>query len=178
MPENKRIIVEGMDGSGKTTLIQALIDRIPGLEVVRNEKGPEQNFNNWWYYQLARRTPWRTPIHDRFFYSELVYGPVLRGSVSARGDVIQQVQSILRTSALLIYARPDENQLRQGLSTNPQMEGVSDRFTQLLKLYDLTMDEEADWFGDRFVWYVWHRDNLELERVEGITRSYLAGAIR
>jgi len=174
--QKKRIIVEGVDGSGKTTLVDALIDRIGNMKLVRNVHGPDQDFDTWWKQILLAPPDGQTPIHDRFFYSELVYGPVIRGTINADLNLVLDIQKLLANEALLIYARPDIRRLELGAKVNEQMEGVHERFIQLLELYDQTMAIEAVHFGNRFVQYVWYRDN-ELERVEGIVRRYIAGGL-
>lgn len=170
-----RIIVEGMDGSGKTTLINSLMKDFPQLELVRNQHGPEQKFETWWPEQLDREESDRIPIHDRFFYSELVYGPILRGRINADPNLINNVLWFLRSSALLIYARPSVDNLRKGIKKEKQMEGVEDRFTDLIELYDQVMSSELNWYGNRFIHYSWDPNQTELlETVVG----YLNGDIR
>ena len=172
-----RIIVEGMDGSGKSTLIKHLMETFPNLDLIINEKGPEQNFSKWLPAAFDREESPQVPIHDRFFYSELVYGPILRGRINMEPLLMENGLWFLRNLSLLIYARPHSDKLRQGVQSKEQMEGVHERFIQLLELYDQLMAAEKSWYGARFVQYVWHRDD-ELKRVEGIVRSYLAGEIR
>lgn len=169
----KRIIIEGMDGSGKTHLIDYLMMHVPNLEVIVNEKGPEQDFNHWWPDQLDRPVDILVPLHDRFFYSELVYGPLLRGHINAQPVLVQNGLWFLRSTALLIYCRPDSEKLREGVQVEQQMEGVTDKFNELLKLYDELMDAEKRWYGPRFIHYVWHREN-EFNRVEQLVKEYLA----
>ena len=170
-----RIIVEGMDGSGKTTLITKLMEGFPQLQLVRNELGPEQSFDYWWGLQLDREMSSTVPIHDRFFYSELVYGPILRGHINAHPNMVTNALWFLRMSALLIYARPTTDQLREGIKIEKQMEGVQDRFEDLLGLYDQVMSAEMPWYGKRFIHYRWDLDEYALlETVAG----YLNGDIR
>jgi len=174
----KRIIIEGMDGAGKTTLANHILSDVgPNLELVVNKEGPERNFNLWWPEEFDRWSNKPVPLHDRFFYSELVYGPVLRGRITADSQLVANGMWFLRSSALLIYARPHTNRLRESIKDKEQMEGVHDRFIQLLEAYDQLMEVEKGWYGNRFVHYVWHRDD-ELQRVERIARRYLAGEIK
>jgi thymidylate kinase len=164
-----------MDGSGKTTLINSLMKDFPQLELVRNDLGPEQDFDTWWPQQMDREQSDTIPIHDRFFYSELIYGPVIRGKINANPDMIQTMAWFLRLSGLLIYARPTTDQLRQGIKVQEQMEGVHDRFTELLELYDSVMSAEMNWYSNRFIHYTWEMDEYQFkEHVSG----YLSGDIR
>lgn len=169
-------MIEGMDGAGKSYLIDHLQQQFPGrFDLIVNELGPNQNFNEWWPKQLEREYSPIVPLHDRFFYSELVYGPILRGYIDALPGVISNVLWFLRTTALLIYVRPAAAIIRERIFANPQMDGVHDHFQQLLELYDHTMMGERSWYGPRFVHYT--ADSYdELARVTAIVREYL-GAV-
>lgn len=171
-----RVIVEGMDGSGKTVLVNHLTRCFPELERIVNEKGPDQDFSIWWPEILDKEQDGSTPIHDRFFYSELVYGPIIRGHINAEPNLITNVLWFLRAGSLLIYARPHTDYLKKGIEANKQMEGVTEKTQQLLELYDQLMAAEKDWYKNRFFHYVWHRDG-ELDRVTEIVRGYLAGEL-
>jgi thymidylate kinase len=168
----KRVIVEGMDGGGKTTLIEHLMEKSGPFELIVNTLGPEQDFNIWWPRQFDRRDP-IAALHDRFFYSELVYGPILRGSITADATLISNGLWFLRTSALLIYARPHSETLRRFINKRPQMEGVKSHFDELLKLYDELMAAEKTWYGDRFIHFDWTKGGAE-EKVTDQVNEYLA----
>jgi len=161
-----------MDGAGKTHLAELLMMHIPNLEYIRNDSGPGKDFNLWWPAQLDRPEGPYVPLHDRFFYSELVYGPILRGHITAEPNLVQNVLWFLRGTALLIYCRPRSEYLREGVKVQEQMEGVEDKFQPLLELYDELMAAEKNWYGDRFIHYVWHREN-EYKNTEQAVLNYL-----
>lgn len=171
-----RIIVEGMDGSGKSTLIKSLMAEFPPMEIIRNELGPAQDFDHWWPEQLERLESPVVPVHDRFFYSELVYGPILRGHLTASANVISNVFWFLRANSLLIYCRPDTDDLRRGIGIEPQMEGVNEEFMALLGLYDEIMGNELPWYNDRFITYDW--SHYGLDAVLELVGRYLKGDLR
>lgn len=153
----KRIIVEGMDSTGKTTLINELVSRYHNLEVIVNEKGPDQNFNYWLPAILWDREPTSlTPIHDRFFYSELVYGKVLRGRTNIVHVLRDAILTELREKALLVYARPPIEVIRRTLSNNQQMDGVHDHWEDLLVEYDRLMEMEREYYRDRYLVHDWY----------------------
>lgn len=167
-----RIIVEGMDGSGKSTLIQQLEKDFPALEVVHRPVG--RTFDDWWPAEMDRSHLRPIPLHDRFFYSELVYGPVLRGKISANMELVNNVAWFLRSTALLIYTRPHSSTISDRIMVKFQMDGVLDHFTELLEAYDTTMMGERTWYGDRFCHYDWNTYeaySLLLKQVRG----YLSG---
>lgn len=172
MRQDYRVIVEGMDGGGKTYLINYLIKRFPQFELIVNNKGPNQDFNTWWPAQLEREKSDIVPLHDRFFYSELVYGPIIRGSIEANPLVIGNVTWFLRTTSLLIYVRPPVKVIKARVLANPQMDGVHEHFQELIELYDNIMMAERSWYGPRFVHYT--ADSLEEQvRVGDIVGAYL-----
>jgi len=47
-----RIVVEGMDGAGKTTLIEQLSNDFPQFQVITRPQG--RSFNDWWPEELDR----------------------------------------------------------------------------------------------------------------------------
>lgn len=171
MRQTTRIIVEGMDGSGKTTLINKLMKEFPGLELVVNTLGPDQDFNSWWPQEFDRLPDAPVPIHDRFFYSELVYGPVIRKSILAAPELVDNGLWFLRNTALLIYARPHSDSLREAVTVKDQMAGVHEYFDSLLSLYDNLMAVELEWYGKRFVQYDWANEAA----LSQLVRGYLNG---
>lgn len=174
-----RIVVEGMDGSGKTTLVNQLyeylgpsrVEVVPGYNRIT---GPKSPMRVWWMEQLSINPFNKTVLHDRFFYPELVYGPVLRGRIDAEPSTIDYVRSFLREHALLIYCRPPVEVIRNGSNAEPQMKGVHEKFPHLLYEYDLVMSEEVPHMRERFVKYDWTQDDSLLKLV-GYIREYLYG---
>lgn len=168
-----RIIIEGMDGSGKTTLIGQLTERIPELFVVPG-LGSSDDFPD----RLAELVDeqqdedGRTPIHDRLFFSELVYGAVVRGKVNLPAESLQNFGWFFRSTAFLVYCRPPADELREGVKAKPQMPGVISRYQQLLEAYDQLMVQERNWFGPRFFHYSWTRPE-ELVQLTDRLRGYL-----
>lgn len=173
-----RIVVEGPDGAGKTSLIKMLAEKFD-FEVIVNDKGPDQNFEWWWPETLILKgsAPDHTVIHDRFFYSELVYGPIIRGSLAAPEDLIRTVRRELRLNALLIYARPAlAATLFKGMSVEKQMEGVTNRFTELIEAYDNLMWNEGPAYGRRYYVYDWEAPGEPRSVVEHVKR-FLRGEL-
>src|SRR5690349_6611976 len=124
-PKLRRVVVEGMDGSGKTTLIERLTRQFHYLSMVPGGRRP--NITEWWQDQLKPNETEYVPIHDRFFYSELVYGKVLRGRIEGSMDLLSSVDKHLRTYCLLIYCRPPDRVIERSLKEtgSTQMEGVT-----------------------------------------------------
>jgi hypothetical protein len=171
-----RIIVEGMDGSGKSTLAQQLAEEFRG-EVVKNEKGPRDDLGSWWEDCLkAAPTKAEIFVHDRFFYPEFVYGPILRGTVSVFPTNIEVVSKWIRSFAFLVYCRPDVEVIRAGAAGREQWPGVMPNFLPLLQAYDTIMTGEIQWYGNRFFRYDWQNDqsynNLRVAIANWMMRYY------
>lgn len=161
MRQIKRVVVEGPDGCGKSTLIEQLMTvEFPDLfYYVKNKKGPEANFAEFWPGELEVEQRDVVPLHDRFFYSELVYGPVLRGRLNAETALIRNVSWFLRMGAFLIYCRPDNETIMHEVLVYPQMAGVVEALPQLITNYDILMEQEATWYGQRFFKYDWKNED-------------------
>jgi len=171
-----RIIVEGPDGAGKSTLIRGLTTIYPQLEIVRNTMEDKQMFDLWWPQAIGESHDPDIPIHDRFFYSELVYGPVIRGSIKAKGTTIVRTIGQLRRDALLIYCRPMYSTITSNIRGD-QMEGVHENIEKLVDEYDYLFSQEVDYYGRRFYLYNWEA-TTEPDGVTETVRGYLTGELR
>jgi len=142
------IIVEGMDGTGKTTLVQQLAHRL-GVQPSKfvGSLGPSDDYR----LVLVDRTI--SEIHeleiasaegraikrlyDRFpLISEAVYGPVLRGRNCFGGLYYPLRSRLLALKTVIIYCRPDRDVIQANVQQAPQMSGVLEHFSKLLDAYD------------------------------------------
>lgn len=137
------IVIEGCDGSGKTTLVQQLIEdrRLPYFVVVTGARASratlyEMQFElNW----LNRHSPGQRIICDRHRrISECIYGPAY--GRPAVWDDHMVVDHVLREVDVLIYCRPDSQVIADNVRRTPQMEGVVDRTPDLIRRYDALMN--------------------------------------
>lgn len=154
-----RIVIEGMDGSGKSYLTNQILSYlgeqghyIPGYNRVVGEKPP---MPQWWMDQLNYNPPGKVVVHDRFFYPELVYGPVLRKKIAVDPGTRSYVQEFLRHRAFLVYCRPPIVIIEQEIHKEHQMKGVKENFSQLIMEYDQLMIDEANAMEGRFLKYDW-----------------------
>ena len=177
MQKNKRMrVFAGPNGSGKSTLIKKLQADFPQLELIRNSLGDKQDFEKWWPEILDKEQDGLIPLHDRFFYSELVYGPVIRGRINAGEVLLGNVLWFLRCGSFLVYARPHSDVLRETIKVNVQMEGVIEQFQKLLEFYDEVMMAEKNWYTNRFFHYDFNIAN-SYEQISTQIRRYVNGEL-
>lgn len=166
------IIVEGVDGSGKTTLIKNLREQTKTyFWVASSSRRPQtviqlRDAVHW----LGQSSYLKLPVVcDRYpVISEEVYGPILRdGSLLNQlgqrelGDVTEFLSFAVDR---IIYCRPPFEAIKENLDKNKQMDGVLDKLPKLLKRYDDLMDSLRD--DNIFVYHYDYTKNVS--PIEGI----------
>lgn len=102
-------IIDGPDGAGKTTLAQQIKAASPGSEIMHfgTPATPEEAANYWQVYLAAieKAADGHTIIFDRSWYSDLVYGPVMRGKQEMTEQHKDCLEHAVRSSGggLVIY---------------------------------------------------------------------------
>lgn len=145
------ILVEGVDGSGKTTLIWNLRQQSKTYFWIASSSGrpktvPElQDAMHW----IGQASYLKLPVVcDRFpIISETVYGPILRGSnlldqLTRRDQA--NATALLSEVDRVIYCRPPREIVKDNISKIPQMEGVVKRIDDLYDRYDAVMESLRD----------------------------------
>lgn len=127
------IIIEGCDGTGKTTLIQSLAAEL-NLPIVKSYKPRSlvdiDQFDNW-----ANACP-RPPICDRHAaISDLVYGPIIRGSTPS---TLEHAQAKINNN-FLVYCAPPFTAVQNNIHVEPQMNGVKDQLRKIYTAYENLM---------------------------------------
>ena len=130
----KIIVVEGVDNTGKTRLIKRLVQSFPLLKVIKSP-GPTPDLPRWTMQELMESRNRHLKIYDRFFFSELVYGPVLRGknlySEKEQNYILDFMKLVAQPLVILCYRLNAE----ESISEREQMEGVIENFEQLSQGY-------------------------------------------
>lgn len=139
------IVVEGMDNTGKTTLINYLKLRIKELKIL-DSGGPVLEGQE--LERLTQLMIWlpysKYVLIDRIsLISEEVYGPILRsGNALAKIYDYDCLMDWFKSfNPFIIYCRPPENNIFSTFTSRDQMKGVFERREQLLSRYDLVMAE-------------------------------------
>lgn len=106
-------LVDGPDGAGKTTLARKIKEASPGAEIVHfgAPATAEEADNYWKVYlnaieQASVNTAYsKTIIFDRSWYSDLVYGPVMRGKTELTDEHRTCLEHAVRScgGGLVIY---------------------------------------------------------------------------
>jgi hypothetical protein len=156
------VVVEGPDGSGKTTLIKNLRNATRRYFVTLGSGGPPQNVLNVtcvtaWIAQMAMG---RVPVVcDRLsLISEPIYGEILRDENIFEGTYTTEdiKQFLLDHVDRVIYCRPPTSMINKQIESEPQLEGVWANLPALVRKYDYTMKMLKHW-GVHVVEYDWAR---------------------
>lgn len=137
------ILVEGMDNSGKTTLIQTLIRESKGRGYLRalvslGPSKPEHEQRDWARTQLF--SSGNPIIYDRFLpICDIVYGGVLRGGSiwTINSPYLKELKQL--KNPLIIYCRPPKETILSFADGRAQMKGVVEKGEALVDEYDGVM---------------------------------------
>lgn len=142
--ENRVIVVEGPDGAGKTTLVDAIAKKY-GLTVgerLRDRTRLHETTVADTFRALSQAVACDHPrpvIWDRLFYSDLVYAPVVRKEPSrfnkAQSRLIRHVLNALDCPFILCL--PPLPIVRQNVELDPrsQMSGVLENIIDIYEGY-------------------------------------------
>lgn len=149
----RHIIVEGCDGTGKTTLINELLEYKQHGQTEpyftmherasRSQEGPVDALDTWVEKDLAGIDTHPPSVYDRHpLISEPIYGPVCRGMLPGKfNDGLWQVtaRSRLARYSLVIWCVPPWNTVRNNLvaSAHNQMAGVIINARRIYDMYSL-----------------------------------------
>jgi thymidylate kinase len=135
------IIVEGPDGAGKTVLAGLISKKYPQLagpnyELKRSELH-KKDVRGRVYRALAEAIRGTRPLlHDRLFWSELVYGPILRGDCKFK--VTEQELIVNLFAALnvpIIFCIPPFEVVKQNVGKDEHITGVGEHVAEIYAAY-------------------------------------------
>jgi len=136
------IIVEGMDNTGKTTLVRKLTSMLP----LKKYKSPGPDIGEaeqieWVRDRLEDPDEW--VIFDRFpLISEPIYGGHIRGYHNFEDPSKQYLYDMFKDkNPLIIYCRPPRDKILSFEDGRIQMDGVKAKGSILLNEYDRMMTD-------------------------------------
>lgn len=151
------IIVEGMDGTGKSSLIERITSRfsIPVHERASSSRGgPVADLFEWANRDVNAWGDMPVHLYDRHpLISEYIYGPVTRGTVDPMfysADAIHLTRR-MQADCMVIFCDPEWTEVHANLAADPhnQMAGVMDNSRRLHLLYK---SFRHHWAGQKLTW--------------------------
>lgn len=143
------VIIEGPDHSGKSTLIQHILEEF-GNQVElspASHQGPHRNrpafrdplaVHERVYGAILNElaSQGKVQIHDRLFFSELVYGEVLRGgSTFSWAESVHVNRLLTAISPPIVFCLPPLEVITNKIYGATHMEGVTDNITKIYEAY-------------------------------------------
>ena len=136
-------IIEGPDGSGKTTLANTL-SRQTGYNIIhRVQPKTEEDKRNMMDEYLSIIKSGKNAIFDRCWYSEMAYGPIMRdASVISYPEMYRLEELLARNGAIIIYCTDNEAKLwkrcqRRGedyITDYETFKKICDAFNQIMNV--------------------------------------------
>lgn len=136
------IIIEGPDGSGKTTLANKLSEQTGYPIEHRSKPETEEEKKKMYDMYLQMCKSKRNVILDRCWYSEIVYGTVMRdASMISIYDMYALEKQLSKVGALLIYCTDTESALwRRATKRGEDYITSRDDFRSICEQYNKLMD--------------------------------------
>jgi len=136
------IIVEGLDNTGKTTLVEELLKDIPTLKhrpSIGNTHDPKQIADQA-YHEAFLAPPGLISDRSRII-SEYVYTPVLRARSLAYDFEIwwSYIQRLVTRHHLIIFCRRDPLEILETFDERDQLPGVQEHLITLHHRYEAFM---------------------------------------
>ena len=174
----RHIIIEGPDGSGKTTLFNYLLDRDftfqPHKRASTSVGGPVSDLEQWVVDDMVNLSTAMPSVYDRHpLISEPIYGPTCRGRAKPPfGDMswVFVQQEALAKEALVIFCCPPLTVVRENVRVEQQMPGVAANLAELFALYQLA---SLAWPGVQIRYdYTRHNQGALLNHIDTIFGRY------
>lgn len=162
----KLIVVEGPDGSGKSTLIENLRYATDRYFCIFKPTGPPRTSQNLYgavrHLGALRYGPDVPIVVDRHpLISEPIYGVALRNEdIVAKRYSAEEVQFLLDVTVdRLIYCRPPAHIIAESLGKNRQLKGVSEQVGKIIGMYDERMKTLRQRVSFPVLTYDWTSNN-------------------
>jgi len=138
------IILEGPDGSGKTSLMSTLLDRFPGIEeherASTSKGGPVENIFEWAQADILSWGVQPLSFYDRHpLISEPIYGEEIRGKFDGRftDPEGEDLGMHMMFRGLIILCLPPQSEVVKNVTLNvdDQMSGVAEHIVPIWHEY-------------------------------------------
>lgn len=141
VPYRPALILEGVDGAGKTTLAQRLSEALHTLQAPRLAQSDgtlESDLYHKTESALVLAAEQGATIFDRSpAISEYVYGPTLDGRIEPPfRQKKAHLWGLLQRHAFVVLLRPSRGWARRNARQAPQEAGVLDHFDELYAAYE------------------------------------------
>ena len=113
------IIIEGIDGAGKSTLVERIKKSVPPhFDVVLTHKSQPKHkeADREYCYQLSWLRNNHFFIADRYHVGEMIYGPIYRSNSIVDEDAFDRIeQSLDKLNAVKVVLLPSKKTVKQRL---------------------------------------------------------------
>lgn len=171
------IIVEGCDNTGKSTLVELLLRRHSKLVLGPKRVGPpedKQTFIDEIWETLSNAERLKNVIFDRLYFSELVYGRVLRGKPFISYAEQKMIDQVLRyCQPLIIYCYQDPAIIRETFAERDQLPG-EDKIEEILNEYTNVF---LPWANYRDFHIYDYRNPLSVAKIMGRVKEYVKSRV-
>jgi len=173
------LILEGPDGGGKTTLLETITERYPGImqapRASSSVEGPVKNLFEWATEDMNAWGLRPYSIYDRHpLISEYVYGNATRRSVAPGFNTAAaaRLRQVMYRQALVIFCLPPLKVVRENVRANApeQMAGVVENITKIYQMYAFLA---RTWPGRAYIYN--YTDKLSLPRILSAIELELMG---
>lgn len=147
------VIIEGPDGSGKSTLIQHIqetfgdaVELSPHSRMTKDQRNDPRfrdpiEVKERVYSAIAHRGPLTgqgpLQVHDRLFFSALVYDQVFdRTPTFGWNEQVHVCRLLTAISPPIVFCLPPLASITDQIYGANEMEGVTDNITRIYKAYD------------------------------------------
>lgn len=150
-----RIVIEGPDGSGKSTLIERFLERYPLLRLMdrpcSSDNGPIEGLKEWVDRDIHQADTTELLGHSRLYdrhplVSELIYSPALGRQLALGFEdyawLVQALHDFSFMNYMVVYCLPGrevviENVLATHTQDTDHVNGVRDNIGRIYDLYHI-----------------------------------------
>ena len=143
------IIIEGIDGAGKSTLFDRIVKKIPNkYDRVLVHKGvPEyEDPEREYCHQLSWLRNNHFMVSDRYHVGELIYGPIYRGKSTTEGYWFNRIEERLdQLKAVKIILLPDLDVILERIAERGEDYLQPEPFQQVWDFYNDFAKANPSW---------------------------------